>query len=164
MEALPLTGDLPAVTGADESSLVHDSKRDQLLMFAATGYEDAGGQVWSYDFASQAVSALEPTNRAYIDDSPSSQALHRVREAVYVEALDLVLFVQMWVDGQQVGYDVANNVWVKTNIARHPSEQFGSVDCGITIDPERERLYALCNYAENFALRATFADITTTPL
>ncbi|MFZ6183912.1 hypothetical protein [Nannocystis pusilla] len=163
-KTLPITGDLPAVTGADESSLVHDSKRDQLLMFAATGYEDAGGQVWSYDFASQAVTALEPTNRAYIDDSPSSQALHRVREAIYVEALDLVLFVQMWVDGQQVGYDVANNVWVKTNIAKHPSEQFGSVDCGITIDPERERLYALCNYAENFALRAAFADITTTPL
>ena len=163
-EALPVTGDLAPMVGGDESGMVHDTKRNRMLMFSAQGYDDAGGQVWAYDFASQTATALDPTNRAFIDNSPTSQGLNRVREMVYIEALDLVLFVQMWVDGQQVGYDAASNRWVKTNIARHPSSQFGSVDCGIAFDATRSRLYSFCNYAENFAMRAAFGNITTTPL
>ncbi|MDC3985248.1 hypothetical protein [Polyangium jinanense] len=163
-EALPVMGTFASLVGGDESGMVYDSKRNRMLMFAAQGYEDAGGQVWAYDFASANATALEPTNRAFIDNSPSSQALNRVREMVYIEALDLVLFVQMWVDNQQVGYDVANNRWVKTSLARHASQQFGSVDCGIAFDATRSRLYSLCNYAENFVMRAVPANITTTPL
>lgn len=163
-EALPVTGSLPPMVSGDESGMVYDSKRNHLLMFAAQGYEDAGGQVWAYDFTAGSAKALDPTNRAFIDDSASSQALNRVREAVYIEALDLVLFAQMWVGDKQVGYDVAHNRWVKTSVARHPSQQFGSVDCGIAFDAGRNRLYSLCNYSEGFALRAAPANITTTPL
>ncbi|MDI1442577.1 kelch repeat-containing protein [Polyangium sp. 6x1] len=163
-EPLPVTGELAPMVGGDEGGMVYDSKRNRMLMFSAQGYDDPGGQVWAYDFASGAAAALDPTNRAFIDDSTGASGLNRVRETVYIEALDLVLFVQMWVDNQQVGYDVANNRWVKTNIARHPNQQFGSVDCGIAIDATRSRLYSLCNYAENFALRAAFGNITTTPL
>ncbi|MCY1059494.1 hypothetical protein [Nannocystis sp. SCPEA4] len=90
-------------------------------------------------------------------------ALHHLREPVYIEALDLVLFTQLWLDGVQVGYDVANNRWVKTNIARHASQQFGSVDCGIAFDGARQRLYSLCNYSEGFVMRVATANITTTP-
>lgn len=163
-EPLPVTGAMPPMIGGDESTLVYDSKRDQMILFTAKEYQVPAGQVWSYDFATATVKALDPSNRAYIDESPPSAALYRLREGVYIEALDLVLFAQMWVEGQQVGYDVANNVWVKTNIQRHPAEQFGSVDCGIAHDAERSRLYSLCNYAENFALRAAPASITKAPL
>ncbi|APR77926.1 Hypothetical protein A7982_03273 [Minicystis rosea] len=163
-EPLPVTGEIAPIVGGDENGFVYDSKRNRLIMFAATAYADAGGQVWSYDFATGTGAALNPSNRAFIDDSAPGLSLERVRETVYIEGLDLVLFALMWVDGKQVGYDVANNRWVKTNIDRHANQDFGSVDCGLALDPGRNRLYSLCNYSEGFVMRADLSKITTTPL
>jgi hypothetical protein len=163
-EALPVTGTLPAIGGGDEDGIVYDSKRNRLILFATMAYTVPNGQAWSYDFAAKTVVTLDPTNRAAIDSMPTSSGLSRLRETVYIEDLDLVLFGQMYYDNMEVGYDVANNRWVKTNIARNPDPNFASVDCGLAFDADHKRLFSLCNYGQNYGVRVNLSTLTLTPL
>ncbi|MGC4115465.1 MAG: kelch repeat-containing protein [Myxococcales bacterium] len=164
-EPLPVaSGQVAPITGADENGFVYDSKRDRLLFFAAESYENPGGQVWAYDFTSQAFTALDPVNKAFVDAAGPETTLHRTRETVYLPELDLVLFGMIWVGGKQVGYDVANNRWVTTDLAAHSDSHFGSVDCGLAYDSDRQRLYSLCNYGQGFVLRFSPSAVTTTLL
>lgn len=104
--------------------------------------------------------------RIALDGSDGHARARRVRSIVgkMPSAPSCGRLTQLWLDGVQVGYDVANNRWVKTNIARHASQQFGCVHCGIAFDGARQRLYSLCNYSEDFVMRMATANITTTPL
>lgn len=148
---LPLTGTLP-VTVTDAAAAAYDAKRDRLVMVTTRNRraETGEGQVWTYDFKTGAVKAMNPPNKDAV------KVGRFAREAVYLPKADLVMFGYLLKDGERTVvpfYDCEKNIWLGAEMAgsafiNRRGAPGSSVDLGLVYDPDRDLVWGvLCRLA-----------------
>jgi len=110
-----VVGDLPE-PAVDYSTMVHDAKRDRLLMLRTAYGKQPDGQVYELDLATMRVRTLDPTNR-----QAAAGRNYNIDRACYVPEADLMLLCTLLPaegDGlrRHVAYDCARNRWVSLKI------------------------------------------------
>lgn len=160
-----LDGKLPGAV-VDNSTLTWDAKRERLL-FVTKPYGKApfDGEVWSVDWKTRGVSALNPKGRAGVAQLPYLCQLR------YHPEQDIVL-AAAWLDPapdkprRMAAYDPAGNRWV--SLAIGGDDPFGksgrNVSLGMVYDAKRKLIWAVDTKSQVFVLRLDVAKADLKPL
>lgn len=162
-----LTGDTLPGSSVDNSTLVYDSKRDQLL-FYRKDYGDEhryDGIVHALNVKTKEVTKLRPDNAAAAYKIPYLCQLR------YDEANDLIL-VGGTLPPDDAGerrtpaYDPAANRWISLRITGDdPSGAKGrNVSLGLMYDPTSKRFWATDTYSQVYVLRLDLSSADPQPL
>jgi hypothetical protein len=142
---LAVKGKFPRSVHGDENAITYDSKRDCLWLMAADGYQKMNGQVWRYDLKNAEVRKMDPAGAEAVGKKV------RPREAVYLPALDLVVY-NGFADNRQAAYDPARNRWVTLGIRKN-HKTLGGVEIGLMHDPKRDLVWAMDGGQRMFVLK-----------
>ena len=120
------------------TSLVHDSKRDQLILHGAGKRRD---EVWTFDLATRRWRQMRPRVESSRDGLPPVCT----REAVYLPKDDVVLIYGRTPrdgnDSQIWRYDVADNIWSKVAIPPVEGMSPYGHNRGLLYDPASDLLW-----------------------
>ncbi len=157
---LPLKGELPSKS-ADRHGMVHDAKRDRLLLFSDTGPKP--GNVAVYDFKTGEAKWLDPAG--------ADKALVHCRETVYLPDADLVLIggrVKDEAGGWRwQAYDCGANAWVTVELpGDDPIGKAGSFNnsMGLMVDPARKLIWAVGQHSHVHVLKLDLKTARVVPL
>lgn len=157
---LPLKGELPTKS-ADRHGMIHDAKRDRLLLFSDHGPK--AGNVSAYDLKTGEAKWLAPTG--------ADKALVHCRETIYLPDADWVLIggrVKDEAGGWRwLAYDCAANAWVMVELTGDdPVGKAGSFNnsMGLMYDPTRKLVWAVGQHSHVHALRLDSGTAKVTPL
>jgi hypothetical protein len=151
----------------DNSTVVHDSKRDRLL-FARKLYGDKtkyDGELYALDLKTNTVSTLSPKGMA------AAAAIPYLCQIRYDAANDLLLVGgTLPPDGdaprRTPAYDCANNRWVTLALGgTDPSGKSGrNVSLGLMYDTKRKLFWAVDTNSQVFVLRLDVKNADVKPL
>jgi len=153
--ALPVKGTVPyqAYYAADTYWMVHDTKRDRLLL--ASGIDKRKGVVFAYDMKTGVITPLDPAG------TEQMLKIAFMREAVYLPKQDAVLLLGR---GSKLAplYDCATNAWRAVQFEKVPKGLYG-VSTGLMVDRSRDLIWATDTNSNVYVLRfdpatATFAE------
>ena len=131
---LKVDGKIPG-SSVDFSCVVHDSRRDRLLLWRTDYGTDHDGQVYALDLKTLAARALSPGNRG----AAAAAGRFGIDRACYHPGADLVVFATLLparADGPRrtPAYDAAGNRWVSLALE---CEEPGEADRPAKLGPPR---------------------------